>query len=238
MKKKTEEMKRLEETQKIYNLVLNTVSHELKTPITVIKGALAVLKTGKGKNADSLDDLEGAVLNLTYEINNILDISKVSVGSEIKREWTDLQDIVYSVKDKLSLYAAKHKLVTSFQKDLPFVRINFALVESALSNLIVNAVNYTPTGGHIWVKCYVENQCVVLETCDEGPGLDDEEKKLIFNKFYRAKSTSSQKSGSGLGLFIVKSVALLHGGDAVAQDNPSGGLKIKMLFPLELQPKI
>ncbi|WP_428065615.1 ATP-binding protein [Candidatus Proelusimicrobium volucris] len=238
LKKKTEEMKRLEETQKIYNLVLNTVSHELKTPITVIKGALAVLKTGKGKNADSLDDLEGAVLNLTYEINNILDISKVSVGSEIKREWTDLQDIVYSVKDKLSLYAAKHKLVTSFQKDLPFVRINFALVESALSNLIVNAVNYTPTGGHIWVKCYVENQCVVLETCDEGPGLDDEEKKLIFNKFYRAKSTSSQKSGSGLGLFIVKSVALLHGGDAVAQDNPSGGLKIKMLFPLELQPKI
>ena len=185
-----------------------------------------------------MDDLEGAVQNLTYEINNILDISKISVGSEIKREWTDLQDIVYSVKDKLSLYTAKHKLVISFQKDLPFVRINFSLVESALSNLIVNAVNYTPQDGHIWVRCYVEGQFVVLETCDEGPGLNDEEKKLVFNKFYRAKSTSSQKSGSGLGLFIVKSVALLHGGDAVAQDNPSGGLKIKMLFPLELQPKI
>lgn len=238
LKTRSEELKRMEETQKIYALVLNTVSHELKTPLTVINGAISVLKRSGGNSTESMEDLQNATQSLTHEINNILDISKISAGPEIKKEWNDLQDVVYSAVGKLKQYAAGHALETSFQPDLPFVRINFALVESALSNLIVNAVNYTPRASRIWVKAYAQDNKVILETADDGPGLDAQERSLIFNKFYRAKNASACKSGSGLGLFIAKSVAELHGGRILAEENKPRGLRVILEFPLEKQPEL
>lgn len=235
---RTAELKRLEETQKIYALVLNSVSHELKTPITVINGAISVLKRGAGNSAESMEDLQNATQSLTHEINNILDISKISAGPEIKKEWNDLQDVVYSAVDKLKMYVSGHRLETSFGPDLPFVRINFALVESALSNLIVNAVNYTPRGSRIAVKAYAADGRVCLEVADDGPGLDEKEMCLIFNKFYRAQNASAYKSGSGLGLFIAKSVAELHGGSVRAEKNEPHGLKVILSFAFERQPEL
>lgn len=238
LKVRAAKTEKLEEAQKVYQMVLNTVSHELKTPLTVISGAISVLKQNGGDSPESLEDLESAALNLTHEINNILDISKINSNLDVKRDWNDWQDIVYSCLDKLKAYTSAHRIETRFEADLPFVRVNFVLMESALSNLIVNAVNYTPAGSRITLSAYSRNGRVCVEVEDEGCGLPDEELEKIFGKFYRAQQSAGLKSGTGLGLFISRSVAELHGGTVRAEHNRPHGLKVIIELPLEAQPQV
>lgn len=238
LKMRAAKSEKLEEAQKVYQVVLNTVSHELKTPLTVISGAISVLKQNQGNSPESLEDLQVAALNLTHEINNILDISKINSNMELTKEWNDLQDIIYSCLEKLKNYASAHHLETDFQADLPFARVNFALMESAISNLIVNAVNYTPAGSLIKISSYVKDGHLCVEVADNGAGLPDDELGPIFDKFYRARQSSALKSGTGLGLFISKSVAEMHGGSVRAFHNQPAGLKVVIELPLEEQPKL
>lgn len=235
LKESTEKLKHLEEAQKIYQVVLNTISHELKTPLTIINGSVDILAGSGGKDISSLEDLKEASYRLNREINNILDMSRLSSDMTVKREWNDLTDIVSSSVEKLKSYTAGRVIDINIEKDLPFVRANFALFESLISNLIINAVKYTP--GLIKLNARAKGSLIFIEVEDEGPGVEESELNSIFDKFYRAKNAGSNP-GIGIGLSIARSVVQLHEGSIGAENLNPKGFKVTVELPLEEQPKI
>ena len=112
--------------------------------------------------------------------------------------------------------------------------LDFNLFEQAVSNILLNAVNYTPEGSQIKIKAFLEDNDLILEISDNGPGISEEELVHIFEKFYRVKG--SQAGGVGLGLTITKSIIEAHGGFIFAANKKDGGLEFKILLPVEKQP--
>ena len=112
--------------------------------------------------------------------------------------------------------------------------LDFNLFEQAVSNILINAINYTPEGSEINISSYLENNKLVLDMSDNGPGISKDQLAHIFEKFYRVKG--SPAGGVGLGLTITKSIIEAHGGSIFAANKEGGGLEIKISLPVEKQP--
>lgn len=236
------ETKKLEESERLHQTILNSISHEIKTPLTAIMGLSSALETEEvGGNpvlrSQLLGELGVEVVRLNREINNILDMSRLSSGVlTLKKEWTDMREVANACAVKLKRELARHRLSINIPEGLPFLMLDFPLFESALSNLLLNAVNYTPEKSSIDISAEVSGTEFLLRVSDNGPGLPEEQLTTVFEKFYRAPGT--RVGGTGLGLSIAKSVVLAHGGRIAAANRAGGGLELTVYLPLEKQPEI
>jgi two-component system sensor histidine kinase KdpD len=240
-KDRARESERLKESERLYQTILDSISHEIKTPLTAIMGLASVLNGGEIRDEKSrarlLDELSESSERLNREVGNILDMSRLSSGIiNLKREWTDVREIIESSLGKLEKYVKDHTVRVSVPDDIPFVRVDFTLFESAVTNLLLNAAKYTPAGSAIEVSVRAADGKILLTVADNGPGLAADQLVSVFEKFYRVPGTPS--GGTGLGLSIAKSVVELHGGAITAQDRPQGGLEIVISLPLERQPDL
>ena len=206
-------LKKLEEMRK--DFVAN-VSHELKTPLTSIKGYADTIIENKINEFDTIEKFVGIIskeaTRLNLLINDLLDLSKLEANYfELKPE--NIDDI-YEKPIRILKSKAEQKnieIVNQFNNDLPLVMINKPQIENLLINLIDNAIKYNKENGKIYLRAYQKNDKVYIEIEDTGFGIPKEDQERIFERFYRVdKARSREIGGTGIGLSIVKHIVKGH----------------------------
>lgn len=224
-------------TLKLYKTVLNSLSHELRTPIATIIGASDNLLMEGEKLTDEdkknlLSEISIASVRLNRQVENLLNISRLESGIiRPKPDWCDLNELVHSVLNGLEEYTKGHEIVIDMQEKLPFVRLDFGLMEQALANLVHNAALYTPTRRTITIGVECTESICRFTVQDEGPGFPPEEISKIFQKFYRLKD--SRPGGTGLGLSITKGFVEAQGGTIRLENASPTGALFTIEMPVE-----
>lgn len=218
---------------------ISTVSHELKTPLTTIKGFASVLASG---GAGPLEDqqkrflgiIHAAVERLQALIHHLLDVSKLeSGGVKMAFKSVSLPELIRKCLEGSSLQMAHKRigLKTSIPSGLPLVRADASWISQVLDNLLTNAIKFTPGGGRIEVSALDKGQYVLISVEDSGVGIPPEEKGRIFDKFYRVPAHSQMNQpGTGLGLAIAKSVVEQHGGKIWVDSEPGKGSRFSFVL--------
>jgi two-component system, OmpR family, sensor histidine kinase KdpD len=241
LRERSVEAQELRDAEKLYQTVLNTVSHEVRTPITTITGITSMLKDENvignvASRKELVNELSDSVERLDRVFTNILDMTRLSSGRiTLKKEWYGLDEIISSLQNDLSKKFGDHKLTVDISNDLPSLKVDFNLFQQALSNIVLNAVNYTPAGTEITIKASREADNISIIISDTGPGIKEDELPFVFDKFYRAKG--SPPGGIGLGLTITKGIIESHEGHIAAYNVKPHGLTVKILLPIENEPE-
>lgn len=241
LQERAQKTQQLAESERLYQTILNSVSHELRTPLTAIIGnASAIGDELIAADASRRQQLSTEIIanaeRLNRVVSNLLDMSRLNSGKLVlKRDWHDLNDLVSVTIDSQRTALANHAVSVELADILPLVRIDFPLMQQALTNLLVNATMYTPPDTAIEVGARVVDPMVELTVTDQGPGLLPEAIPHLFEMFYRI--SGSKPGGAGIGLAIAKGIVELHGGSIEAENQPAGGARFVIKLPLEPQPQ-
>lgn len=226
-----------EKTIKLYNTLLNSLSHELRTPISTIIAAADYLhdndpSMNNNTRNELIDEISIASLRLNQQVENLLNMSRLESGFiKAKKDWCDIHELVYAVVNKLKETAEYHRVEIEIQEGMPLFKLDYGLTEQVLRNLLINAVNYTPKGSVITIKASCEYNSCILTVADNGNGFPEGEIEKVFGKFYRLDSTVT--GGTGLGLSIVKGFTEAQGGRVTLENVQGGGAKFAIELPAE-----
>lgn len=222
----------------LYNTLLNSLSHELRTPISTIIGASDNLKTDKAKllEADKdvlVTEISKAALRLNGHVENLLNMSRLESGI-IKpiKDWCDIIELAYDVKNKLKEYSINHTIKIDIQENLPLVKIDSGLISQSIYNLVYNALIYTPNNSMVTIGAFYQDKTLLITVQDTGNGFPENEKENVFEMFYRLKN--SKTGGTGLGLSIVKGFIEAHNGTIKLENIKEGGAKFTIVIPAEV----
>jgi two-component system sensor histidine kinase KdpD len=229
-----------ETSERLQRTLFDSVSHELKTPLAVIASAAdhllsPLVSRNSETQASLLGEVQTAARRLEHTINNLLDISRLESGYfQPKLEYCDVRELVESAVATARGQMSQPSLQVSVEENLPPCRIDYALVETALLNLIFNAGGH---GGHrsrIEVAAFQRDHELVLQVRDHGPGLPPDGTQKLFEKFHRGAGVAT--GGLGLGLSIVKRLAEAHDGRVSARNAEDGGAIFEMILPVVTLP--
>ena len=227
-----------ENTLKLYNTLLNSLSHELRTPISTIIGSTDNLiaqstKLTEENKRDLLSEISNASVRLNRQVENLLNMSRIESGFlELKKDWVDVSELIHDVVNRLKPYTAEHPVGVIIKENLPLFRIDVGLMEQVLYNLIYNAAIYIPKYCVITVRASCINEHLVIDVEDSGNGFPPGETEKVFDKFYRLKE--SKTGGTGLGLSIVKGFVEAHNGTVVLANIEEGGARFTIEIPAEI----
>jgi two-component system sensor histidine kinase KdpD len=229
----------LAEADKLRVAMLTSLSHDLRTPLASILGATtALIADRKLYDAGQIDDLLSTIREeserLDRFVGNLLDMSRLEAGAlGVKREASDVGDLVRSALSRLQRRLAGHKINLELPADLPLVSADPLLVEQALVNLLDNAAKYSPLGSHIHLHAGLAPPGVLLTVTDEGPGIPTEALAHVFDKFYRARAGDRRVAGTGLGLAVARGFVEASGGllEAANRTDRSGAV-LTMKLPI------
>ena len=208
---------RFREADELKSTFVSIVSHELKTPVALIKGYVSTLRRDdvrwERKIIDeSLGVIEDEADHLTELIENLLDASRLQAGSfELKRSDVSLAKLTKRLAERFSTQSESHKIIVDIPDDFPVVMADETRIEQVLKNLIGNAINYS-SGGEIHISGSVKPDEVIVCIKDDGPGIAPGDLPYIFSRFYRSPETSRKTKGTGLGLYLSRSIVEAHGG--------------------------
>lgn len=214
--------------------LLNALSHELLTPISVIIGATDNLL--QENSVISSDDKEGllteisiAALRLNQQVESLLNASRLQSGLlQPKKDWCDIQELVNDILVQLHDQLKDHVVNVFIKERLPLFKIDRGLLEQVVYNLINNAALYTPAKSVITITAAEINKQLVLIVEDNGKGFSENEAAKVFNKFYRLNNNIT---GTGLGLYIAKGFTEVHGGSIALEKSNLGGAKFIVKIP-------
>lgn len=233
--KKARDKEEKEKELELYNTLLNSLSHELRTPIAAIIGSVDMLQESVQKlsaenHAELLNEIEIAANRLNRQVENILNMSRLESGMlQPKMDWTDMNELVNSAIQKL--LSVNHQFIFQNNDNLPLFRLDSGLTAQILDNLLHNAVQYTPPYTRIGIDVEHQAENCVITVSDTGNGFPVEEIALVFDKFYRLPNTKT--GGTGLGLSIVKGFAEAQKGMVKLENNQKGGAKFTIEIPAE-----
>ena len=225
-------------TIKLYNTLISSLSHELKTPIATIIGAsdnllcdgAMVSNNDKKKLAQ---EISAASFRLNQQVSNLLNMSRLESGFlQLKKDWCDVNELVYSVINRLEPEFKHHSWTVMIKENLPLFKLDYGIIEQVLYNLVNNAILYTPEYCVITVKAACVHDKLRLIVADNGNGFPEDEKPFVFDKFYRLKNTTT--GGTGLGLSIVKGFVEAHGGAIRLENEAGGGARFIIEIPAEI----
>jgi len=246
VEKRAREEEEKARTVKLYNTLLNSLSHELKTPIAAIISASDNLMDPdtvqkSGNQAELASNISVAALRLNQQVENLLSMSRIESGFlRPRQDWVDVNELIYDVIRRLEQQLSRHTPVIQLEENLPLYKMDYGLMEQVLYNLVYNATLYTPEYTNIKIsarnkaeKVYLldpdttdhsalksEKNILILTIEDQGPGFPPGETERVFEKFYRLEQ--AKKGGTGLGLSIVKGLVEAHKGKITLQNIPHG----------------
>ena len=229
---------RFKELEKVKDEFVATASHDLRNPITTIKGYSHLIKQAGPMNEHQLDfvqRIQNAAIHMSELVENMLDLTKMDLGVELRRERVDMASMLAQLADEFKPQAsAKEQTLTLQQANLSSLVEGDALkLSQALRNLLSNAIKYTPNGGSITVVLEHASNRMDIKIKDTGYGIPASDLPHIFNRFYRVRNNGHDEiQGNGLGLAIVKSIAQQHGGDVTVESKPSEGTCFTFTLPL------
>jgi PAS domain S-box-containing protein len=226
------ERKKLEQ---IKDEFIGMVSHELKTPITVVIGSVytAMSKGISRKDAQLLlQDAASSAESLATIVDNLLELSRAQADRlMIRKEKIDIAETVRSIVDKLKGKSATHKLLVDIPVGLPAIFADKVRIERILNNLVDNAVKYSPKGGDITVFARQEDDCLVVSVKDQGIGISAEDQAKLFQPFERLEIANGV-GGVGLGLNVCRRLVEAHGGRIWVESEPDKGTTFFFSLPL------
>lgn len=238
-------------TLKLYNTLLDSLSHELRTPIAAILGSIDTLQQKNVALTEETqqklyNEIEKASMKLNYQVENLLNMSRLESGYiHPKLDWCDVREIIYNVGDRLKDEAKDHKITYAIDDNLPLFKLDYGLMEQIIYNLIYNCTQHTPKGANITISAKYEvdadydshieliQKCIIT-IADDGYGFPPEEIDKAFDKFYRFKG--SKTGGTGLGLSIVKGFVEAQNGTISLQNAEEGGAVFQLSFAVDCLP--
>lgn len=227
------------EGEKLRTALLNSLSHDLRTPLVSIIGALSGL-ADETMPARSRHELAATGLDeakrLDRYVQNLLNMTRLEYGA-LRPQTTevDLREVIGSVRTDLAGLLEAYTIMLDLPRDLPLVEVDPVLIGQALANVFENATKYAPLGSTISVSARAEERTVTLGISDEGPGIPAAEREKVFDLFYRVSEGDSRPTGTGLGLAIVRGFVEAHGGRVRALAGPQGrGTIIEIELPAAL----
>jgi PAS domain S-box-containing protein len=218
---------------------VNTVSHDLRSPLTLMRGYSTMLEMAGTLNEQQqgfLRKIVYGVENMVHLVNTLLDLGRVEAGVGLQLEMVPVLDLIENAIGPLQLLAAQKNIdisVTLPQKTRPLIEADRSLFQQAIYNLVENAIKYTPPGGNIALRLQIPNDSLLFEVQDSGIGIDPVDQPRLFEKFYRGgQREAREQKGSGLGLAIVKSIVEHHGGKVWLESQLGKGSTFFLQVPL------
>ena len=234
------------EADRLRSALLNSLSHDLKTPLAAIMGAAGMLKEFDGTLAgDSRSELLGTVLDESERLNrfiaNLLDMTRLESGAMAPNAALHyLGDVVGSALRRAAKIVAEHRMDVDIPHDLPMLKLDPVLFEQVLFNLLDNAAKYAPPDTTIRLQGWADGTTIVLQVMDEGPGIPDADIDRVFDSFYRVRKGDQVRAGTGLGLAICRGFVEAMGGTIASAnriDRPGAIFTIRMPLPADT-PKL
>lgn len=238
LSRQAEQAQILHARENLERALLNSISHDLRTPLVSITGALDALRERVHTLADQarlelLDTAWDEAERLNRFVGNLLDMTKLEAGAvRLRRELSDVEDLVGCALAAAERRLGDRKIELHVPSALPPVRLDMTLMTQVLVNLLDNAVKYTPPASPIEMSARVDGGRLIIEVADRGPGIPERDLIRVFDKFYRLPVPEGA-GGIGLGLSICKGIVEAHGGNIRAENRPGGGLKIIITLPLQ-----
>jgi K+-sensing histidine kinase KdpD len=227
------EHEKLSAEAELHRTLLGCVSHELKTPLSVLRSAAEQLETDDAKRRSTLrQEITVATGRLERLVANLLNQTRLEAGAlKPQLDWCDARDIINSSRRAVGSLLDGRPFKTEIAADMPLFRADPPMMEQAVANLLLNAALHTPEGTPIQVRTGVERygDQVFISVSDRGPGLPPELRESIFQKFSRGPA--ARPGGLGLGLSIVQGFVVAQGGVVVANENPGGGARFTIYLP-------
>jgi PAS domain S-box-containing protein len=221
------------QAEKLRDDILSTVSHELRTPLTSVLGFAVTLEQRRRELSDKelervVAELVSASRRLERLLTDLLDVERARKGAiDLQRQQTDVLDLVERVVGECDLDGRRVSITGGPVQ----AEIDASKVERIVENLVLNAVKHTPETSSIRVGLDTDERDLILFVDDEGPGIPEEFKKVVFETFNRGPSMLSATPGAGIGLSLVSRFAEAHGGASWVEDRPGGGSSFRVLLP-------
>ncbi|MFZ2097412.1 MAG: sensor histidine kinase KdpD [Anaerolineales bacterium] len=228
----------LEATEKLQTALLNSISHDLRTPLVSITGALSSLEEASPAMDEEvkrslIETAREEAERLNRLVGNLLDITRLEAGAmQLHRETCDVQELIGSALEQIGTPLKNRQVKVEIPAKLPLVNLDFVLFSRVLVNIIDNALKYSPPEKPIDIRTHITNQNLEISIADRGDGIPPEDFERIFDKFYRVQRPDNV-SGTGLGLSICKGIIEAHGGSIRVVNRRGGGAIFTVSVPLE-----
>jgi two-component system sensor histidine kinase KdpD len=233
----------LAESDRLKSALLAAVSHDLRTPLTVMKGATSTLLLDEIPwDADTrralISAIDSEIDHLDRIVGNLLNMSRVESGAlPAERDWQDLAELLGALLRRLAVQLDGRSVSVDLAPDLPLVAINATLIDQVLTNLLENACKHTPPGTPVAINAWQVAgaggaSAVHVAVHDYGSGVPPTALERIFEKFYRGDGAADETSGAGLGLAICRGIVEAHGGRIWAANCPDGGMQFTFTLPI------
>ena len=221
-------------SERLRATILSALSHDLKTPLTVIMGLAESLSRGDTALAEPAlgvsRDIYANAVRLKTMVNNLLDIVRLEQGRmALGLEWHSLEEVVGAGIQYLGQSLAGHRVQVRIPSDFPLVEMDAILMERVFSNLLENAAKFSPLGSVIEIEARVQQNQVHISVCDQGPGFLPADRDTAFERYNRGALAHVQE-GLGLGLSICQMIIKAHGGDISLHNRPEGGACVQVLL--------
>lgn len=228
----------LEASEHLRRALLESVSHELKTPLAAVQAgidALARQTNGDETTQTTLREVQVAVRRLHRVINNLLSMTKIESGViQPKLDWCEVGELIHAAVELAGENVGEHLIVLDVDQSLPMMKLDQPLLEQCLCNLLLNSAANSSPGTKIIVRARLIERQLTLSVLDEGKGIRKEDLPRIFEMFYRG--TDASPGGTGLGLAIVDGFVRAHGGSVRAANRETGGTEFVITIAVETLP--
>jgi len=222
------------EGERMRSSLLSSVSHDFRTPLTVIVGSVSALlekdELAKSpKVRELLENIQTEGERLSHLVQNLLEATRLESGAvHLRKEAYPFEEVLGSTLERLEKSLKDRQVKVDVPENLPLVPMDPTLIEQVLMNLFENAIRYTPAKTSLEISAAAEDHSIVIAVADHGPGLKANELEKVFDKFYHDPSSP----GAGLGLAICRAIVNAHGGRIWAENNKTGGAIFRFTLPL------
>ncbi len=227
----------LRRTDALRAALLSSVSHDLRTPLTSIKAAASSLlqedvSWSEEERRSFAQAIERQADRLNRLVENLLDLSRIEGGAlQPEKEWYPIEELIHDVLGRMQPLLQERTVTTRLPADLPPVELDYLMIDQVFTNLIENALRYTPTGSPLEIGASASATDLVCWVADRGPGIPPGDLERIFDKFYRVGRTR-ETGGTGVGLSVCRGLILAHQGQIWAENRPGGGAMFRFTLPL------
>lgn len=243
LSRQAEQARILQAQENLERALLNSISHDLRTPLVSIKGAISALRD-KGEYLSSharrelMETAYDEAERLNRFVGNLLDMSRIEAGAiRLNIQPCDIQELVGCALAAMEPRLGQRDISVNLPSGLTLVPLDMVLMIQVLVNLLDNANKYTADQSLIEIRASVDSDWLIIKVSDHGPGVPEPELPRLFDKFYRI-AVPERVGGTGLGLSICKGIVEAHGGRISASNRDAGGLTIEMLLPFTIREEV
>jgi two-component system sensor histidine kinase KdpD len=243
LRSETLQLEVLRHTDELRAALLSSVSHDLRTPLASIKAAASSLQQEDVEWDEKTRKIFAATIEreadrLNRLVGNLLDMSRIEGGAiKPEKDWYALSDLIEEVLQRMKPLLRERLVQMTLPSDLPLIEFDYVQMDQVLTNLIENAIRYTPADSPIDIRAQAQGRVLLLDIADRGPGIPEQDQERVFDKFYRVhqkRRGTSYPLGTGLGLAVCKGLVEANSGRIWAQGREGGGVVFTVELPLVL----